>query len=86
MFQGQIGKITSQNPGKSGNFPVLFLSSTCPSLKSAYPPPKVIFLEIAGIGLSFHKVWLLDNCKFWKHVKIGCFQYCFVNEWLKSTR
>ena len=34
MFQGQIGKIVPQIPGKLGNFPVLALLSTCPSLKS----------------------------------------------------
>ena len=39
MFQGQIGKIDSQNPRKVGIFLVLALFSTSPSLKSGLPTP-----------------------------------------------
>ena len=39
MFQGQIGKITPQIPGKLGNFPVLALFSTLslPKIWLTYP-------------------------------------------------
>ena len=56
---GTNWKISLQIPGKLGNFPVLALFFTCPSLKSGFPTPiKIIFLKLLRIGLSFHKVWL----------------------------
>ena len=45
MFQGQIGKITPQIPGKLGNFPVLALFSTLslPKIWLTYPNKNCIF-------------------------------------------
>ena len=58
MFQGQIGKITPQDLGKSDNVPVLALFSTCPFLQFGLPTLiEIIFLELERIGLSFHRVW-----------------------------
>ena len=76
MFQEQIGKLALEISGKSRSFPVLALCSTCAPLKFGLPTAiKFIFLELARMGLSFQKVWLiyLNNFKFGNHLKIGCF-------------
>ena len=59
MFQGQIGKITSQTPWRLDNFLVLalFFHLSLPKIGLA-TPIKIICLKLSRIGLSFHKVWL----------------------------
>ena len=48
MFQGQIGKITPQIPGKLGNFPVLalFLHLSLPKIWLTHPNRNYIFEPI----------------------------------------
>ena len=31
-------------------------------------------------------IFYVDNCRFWTHLKIGRFEYRFIDEWQKSTR
>ena len=54
MFQAQIRKIASQNPGETGQFSSFsHIFSTCPSL--TFSLIKNTVLELARIELSFTK-------------------------------
>ena len=56
-IQGQTVKIPLQSPGKLSIFLVLYLFSTCPSLKSLKPSPiKIIFSKLTRTDLLLHKV------------------------------
>ena len=56
MFQGQIAKFAPKSPGKSGIFLVLtlFFLMSLPKIWLTHTK-KITFLELARIGLSFHK-------------------------------
>ena len=56
-FQGKIGTIAPDFPGKMRVFQFGPYFSACPSLKSGFPThAKIIFLESAIIGLFARKV------------------------------
>ena len=73
-IQGQMVEISLQSPGKLSIFLVLFLSSTCPSLKSGTPTPiKILYSKLKWIDLSSHEVYILEveNCGLREHMQFG---------------